>query len=185
MQVTYECPKCFLNTGKKDEKQPLHRMEEPGILWVWELQQTAKAVWHRGRSPVTLFTQTYNPWNWRWESLSPSPSLTRSIIPQGLPTHHFPITEAGDSSTSCPGKVDVGVMKLTATQISCTFSLFSSPLSHSITSKHHSESIFSFLWLSTPFLRLPKSHVTFLCMVWFSTVNVVLGLSNLSLQLSL
>lgn len=126
-------------------------------------------------SPVTLFTQTYNAWNWRWESLSPSPSLTRSIVPQGLPTHHFPITQAGDSSTSRPGKVSVGVMKLTVTQISCTFSMFSFPLSHSITSKHHSESIFSFLWLSIPFLCLPKSHETFLCMMWFSPVNVVLG----------
>lgn len=126
-------------------------------------------------SPVTLFTQTYNPWNWRWESQSPFPSLTGSIIPQGLSTHHFPITQAGDSSTSCPGKVSIGVMKLTATQISCTFSLSSFPLSHSITPKHHSESIFSFMWLSTPFLCLLKAHVTLLCMMWFSTVNIVLG----------
>jgi len=148
-----------------------HHMQEPGILWVWELQQTTKAFWHRERE--SCYSLHSNIQSLKLE-MRKSKSISQSNKKHHSPGH-FPITQAGDSSTSCPGKVSIGVMKLTATQISCTFSLSSFPLSHSITPKHHSESIFSFMWLSTPFLCLLKAHVTLLCMMWFSTVNIVLG----------
>lgn len=135
-------------------------------------------------SPVTLFTQTYNPWNWRWESQSPFPSLTRSIIPQGLSAHHFPITQAGDSSTSCTGKVSIGVMKLTATQISWHSAslpfLCLIPLLLNITLKASSP------LCGCQLIFYAFSKPMWLSYVWcgFLLLTLYLDHSNLSLQLS-
>lgn len=80
--------------------------------------EDSQDLWHRESESCYSLHSNIQPLKWEMGKSSPSPNLTRRINPLGLSTHQFPVTQAMDSPASCPGKVSVGVMSLTATHIS-------------------------------------------------------------------
>lgn len=138
-------------------------MQDPGILWVWEPQKTAKTFWHRKRE--SCYSLHSNIQSLKWE-MGKSKSISQSnknnhspglIHPSvfNYPSNGFFYLVSWESICWCNESHSYANFLLVQMK-------FSFPLSHSITPKHHSQNVFSCEELLNPLLCLLKITFAFL-----------------------